>query len=205
MRPLAVPGAWEVALRPHHDERGTFAEWYRGAEVADARGAPFPVELAGLSISRKGVIRGIHYVTVPPGQARYVTCVGGEVLDFAVDVRQGSPTFGQWDSVRLGPGHWNAVHLSEGLGHAFMALTDRATVLYLCSAPYDASLERAVNPLDPELALPWPADMEHTVSERDRDAPTLEQARRRGLLPPCPAPAAPRPAGPSPDILRRPR
>ncbi|OON80930.1 dTDP-4-dehydrorhamnose 3,5-epimerase family protein [Streptomyces tsukubensis] len=183
MRRLAVDGAWEIDLRPHHDERGIFAEWYSDDEVSALLGAPMPVALAGVSISRKGVVRGVHFVETPPGQARYVTCVAGEVRDFVVDVREGSPTFGRWDSVRLGPGHWRAVYLAEGLGHAFTALTDHATVLYLCSAPYRPERERTVHPLDPALALPWPAGAERSLSARDREAPTLAEARRRGLLP----------------------
>ncbi|KAB2594336.1 dTDP-4-dehydrorhamnose 3,5-epimerase family protein [Streptomyces arboris] len=202
MRRLAVDGAWEIDLRPHHDERGTFVEWYSDDELAAALGAPMPVALGAVSISRKGVVRGVHFVETPPGQARYVTCVAGEVRDFVVDVREGSPTFGRWDSVRLGPDRWRAVHLAEGLGHAFTALTDRATVLYLCSAPYRPGRERTVHPLDPELALPWPAGAERTLSVRDREAPTLAEARRRGLLPAWsatpPRSTAATPAGPPP-------
>ncbi|MEV6210117.1 dTDP-4-dehydrorhamnose 3,5-epimerase family protein [Kitasatospora sp. NPDC051914] len=186
MRPLAVEGAWEVELRPHHDERGTFTELY-SVDRPTGPGAPVPVALAGLSVSRRGVVRGVHYVATPPGQARYVTCVAGEVLDVVVDVRVGSPTFGQWDSVRLGPGHRRAVQLSPGLGHGFTALTEGATVLYLCSAPYRPELERTIHPLDPELALPWPDIPGRLLSERDRRAPTLAEARRSGLLPVAPA------------------
>ncbi|BFO18351.1 dTDP-4-dehydrorhamnose 3,5-epimerase [Streptomyces sp. KM77-8] len=183
MRRLAIEGAWAIDLRPHHDERGTFVEWFAHDEVSAVLGAPMPVALAGVSISRKGVVRGVHFVETPPGQVRYVTCVAGEVRDFVVDVREGSPTFGRWDSVLLGPDHWRAVHLAEGLGHAFTALTDRATVLYLCSAPYRPERERTVHPFDPELALPWPAGTERSLSARDRQAPTLALAQRRGLLP----------------------
>ncbi|MEU2287205.1 dTDP-4-dehydrorhamnose 3,5-epimerase [Streptomyces sp. NPDC013178] len=183
MRELAVPGAWEFQLRPHHDDRGTFAECYSESVFAAAVGAPMPVALSAVSISRKGVIRGVHFVQTPPGQARYVTCVAGEILDFTVDLREGSRTFGRWDSVRLGPDHWRAVYLSPGLGHAFVALSEQASVLYLCSAPYAAERERTIHPLDPDLALPWPTGLEWTLSDRDRQAPTLEQARHRGLLP----------------------
>ncbi|WP_329580480.1 dTDP-4-dehydrorhamnose 3,5-epimerase [Kitasatospora sp. NBC_01250] len=182
-RQLTVPGAWEIELDPHHDERGTFAEWYAQGAFAEALGTPLPVALAAVSISRRGVVRGVHYVETPPGQARYVTCVSGEILDFTVDIRTGSPTFGQWDSLRLGPGHWRALYLTEGLGHAFTALTEQATVLYLCSAPYAAERERTIHPFDPDLALPWPTGLEPNLSERDAQAPTLAQARQLGRLP----------------------
>jgi dTDP-4-dehydrorhamnose 3,5-epimerase len=129
------------------------------------------------------VIRGVHFTDVPPGQAKYVTCLAGEVLDIVVDVRAGSPAFGTWDAVRLGATHRNAVYMSEGLGHAFMALTDEATVVYLCSSAYAGERERAVHPLDPELGLPWPADIPHTLSERDRSAAPLRTALDQGWLP----------------------
>ncbi|WP_282685745.1 MULTISPECIES: dTDP-4-dehydrorhamnose 3,5-epimerase family protein [unclassified Streptomyces] len=183
MRPLAVPGAWELTLRPHRDARGTFAEWYRPTDIAEATGFVRPVALGGVSVSRKGVIRGVHFVTTPPGQSRYVTCVAGEVLDVTVDLREDSPSFGRSDTVLLGPGHWRAVLLSEGLGHAFCALTEQATVLYLCSTPYRPELEQAVHPFDPELDLPWPADAQRSLSPRDEAAPGLREAARRGLLP----------------------
>ncbi|MFJ9520159.1 dTDP-4-dehydrorhamnose 3,5-epimerase family protein [Kitasatospora sp. NPDC101801] len=186
MRELAVAGAWEVTLRPHQDERGTFVELY-STDRPIGSDRPLPIALAALSVSRRGVLRGVHYVDTPPGQARYVTCVAGEVLDFVVDLRVGSPTFGRWDSVLLGPGHWRAVQLAPGLGHAFTALTEDATVLYLCSEPYRPELERAVHPLDPDLALPWPDTPGRLLSERDRSAPTLAEAHRAGLLPLAPA------------------
>ncbi|MGY3520301.1 dTDP-4-dehydrorhamnose 3,5-epimerase family protein [Micromonospora sp. PTRAS2] len=183
MRPLRVQDAWHLPLEPHHDDRGTFVEWYRAEPVEEASGRRLPLAQANCSVSRRGVVRGVHFVDVPPGQAKYVTCVAGTVLDVVVDVRVGSPTYGQWDSVLLGDGRWDAVYLPEGLGHAFMALSDSATVMYLCSTPYVAGRERAVDPFDPELRLPWPEDVPAVVSAKDTNAPSLEQARRAGLLP----------------------
>ena len=92
-------------------------------------------------MSAKGVVRGIHFSDVPPGQAKYVTCVAGAVLDVVVDIRVGSPTFGRWDSVLLDDVDRRQIYLGEGLGHAFMSLADGSTVVYLCSTAYapDAS------------------------------------------------------------------
>ena len=84
-------------------------------------------------MSAPGVLRGIHFSDVPPGQAKYVTCVAGAVLDVVVDIRVGSPTFGQWDSVLLDDVDRREIYLAEGLGHAFMSLADGSTVVYLCS------------------------------------------------------------------------
>jgi dTDP-4-dehydrorhamnose 3,5-epimerase len=129
------------------------------------------------------VIRGVHFASVPPGQAKYVTCVSGVVLDVIVDIRVGSPSFGRWESIRLDDTDRQAVFLSEGLGHAFTALSDEATVIYLCSTPYTPGREHGVHPLDPEIGIGWPVDTEPVLSGKDAAAPTLEQARRSGLLP----------------------
>jgi dTDP-4-dehydrorhamnose 3,5-epimerase len=177
-----IPGAWTAQLSPHHDERGTFVEWLREVDLRE-HGMTLTVAQANCSISRRGVLRGIHFTDVPPGQAKYVTCVAGEVLDVIVDVRVGSPTFGEWDAVRLGGEIRTAVFMPTGVGHAFMALSEEATVVYLCTASYVAERERAVDPFDPELGLPWPADIQPTLSARDRAAPSLRAALAQGVLP----------------------
>ncbi|MCW2941153.1 MAG: dTDP-4-dehydrorhamnose 3,5-epimerase, partial [Actinomycetia bacterium] len=135
------------------------------------------------SVSARGVLRGIHFADVPPGQAKYVTCVAGAILDVAVDLRVGSPTFGAWEAVRLDDVSRKGLYLAEGLGHAFLALTDQATVVYLCSEPYNPTGEHGVNPLDPEIGIAWPAGIEPLLSPKDAAAPTLAQAREAGLLP----------------------
>jgi dTDP-4-dehydrorhamnose 3,5-epimerase len=131
------------------------------------------------------VIRGIHYADVPPGQAKYVTCVAGAILDVIVDLRADSPSFGKWEAVELDAVTRRAVFLSEGLGHAFTALTDGATALYLCSTPYAPGREHGVHPLDPAIGITWPADegWAPVLSEKDAAAPTLEEALRAGQLP----------------------
>jgi dTDP-4-dehydrorhamnose 3,5-epimerase len=100
-----------------------------------------------------------------------------------VDIRVGSPTFGAWDAVRLDEQERNAVYLAEGLGHGFAALTDDATVVYLCSSVYDPTAEKGLNPLDPGLAIAWPEEVPPLLSEKDTGAPSLLEARDAGLLP----------------------
>jgi dTDP-4-dehydrorhamnose 3,5-epimerase len=114
-----------------------------------------------------------------------VTCVSGAILDVAVDLRVGSATFGKWEIIRLDDQSRQAAFLAEGIGHAFMALSAEATVLYLCSTPYAPGRERGVHPLDPALGIPWPLDElgEPVLSEKDAAAPTVEEALRAGLLP----------------------
>jgi dTDP-4-dehydrorhamnose 3,5-epimerase len=180
---LRIDGAWLFEPTVFPDERGSFHEWFRETEFAESIGHDLKLAQANCSISSRGTLRGIHFADVPPSQAKYVTCVRGEVLDVVVDIRVGSPTFGQWDAVSLDDRSFRAVYLSEGLGHAFMALTDNATVVYLCSSGYAPAREHGLHPLDPALDLPWPAGIEPKLSPKDAKAPTLAEAEQQGLLP----------------------
>ncbi|WKG04842.1 dTDP-4-dehydrorhamnose 3,5-epimerase family protein [Mycolicibacterium sp. HK-90] len=180
-RELTVPGAWEITPKLHGDSRGLFFEWFTQAGFTAMTGHQFDVRQANCSVSAAGVLRGVHFAQLPPSQAKYVTCVRGVVLDVVVDIRLGSPTFGQWDSVLLDEHSRRSVYLSEGLGHAFLSLEDNSTVMYLCSAPYDPGREHTI--LATGLGIDWPIDGEPVLSERDAAAPTLEQVRAAGLLP----------------------
>ncbi len=184
---LAVPGAWSFTPQQWPDPRGVFLEWFKAPVLEGALGHPFALRQANHSVSGRGTLRGVHFADVPPGQAKYVYCTRGAVLDVVVDIRVGSPTFGTVDAVQLDDVDRRAVYLSEGLGHAFLALTDDANVTYLCSEPYAPGREHGVHPLDEELglrALPgWPAGLEPLLSDKDAAAPSLAEARDSGLLP----------------------
>ena len=180
---LKVPGAWSFTPRQFPDPRGVFLEWFKAAALEQVLGHRLQVAQANHSVSARGTMRGIHFADVPPSQAKYVYCTRGAVLDVVVDIRAGSPTFGVSDSVLLDDQDRRGIYLSEGLGHAFLALTDDANVTYLCSTPYAPGREHGVSPLDPALDLPWPDDVEPLLSDKDAAAPTLEQARESGLLP----------------------
>ncbi|KAE8764553.1 dTDP-4-dehydrorhamnose 3,5-epimerase family protein [Georgenia thermotolerans] len=188
-RELAVPGAWEITPRQHGDARGVFLEWFTQSAFEDAVGHPFEPKQANCSVSAAGVVRGIHFADVPPSQAKYVTCPTGAVLDVVVDIRVGSPTFGTWDAVLLDDVDRRAVYLSEGLGHAFCALEDGSTVMYLCSEPYAPTREHGVHPLSEELAITWPTTdrrgrpLTLQLSDKDAAAPSLRDAAAQGLLP----------------------
>lgn len=176
IRPLGIDGAWEVVPQQHADQRGRFLEWFRADRLAELTGHRFRTAQANLSVSARGVVRGIHYADVPPGQAKFVTCVRGAVLDVVVDLRRGSPGFGRWETLRLDDVDRRAVYLAEGLGHGLCALTDDATLAYLCSTVYDPVVEHTVHPLDPELAIDWPV-ADPVLSARDAAAPALADAR----------------------------
>jgi dTDP-4-dehydrorhamnose 3,5-epimerase len=183
----SLAGVWIGTPKLFSDDRGQFLEAFKADILLAASGRDLTVAQANTSISKRGSLRGIHFSDVPPGQAKYVTCTRGAVLDIAIDIRTGSPTFGEHVAVQLDDVDRRAVFLEEGIGHAFMALTDNATVTYLCSTPYSPGREHAVHPLDPALALPWPTDIEPVLSEKDAVAPTLAQAAEAGLLPSYPA------------------
>ena len=180
---LKVPGAWVVTPRRHADDRGMFCEWFRADVLSGAIGHRFDLAQANCSVSRRGVLRGIHFADVPPGQAKFVHCTAGVVVDFVVDIRVGSPTFGAWDSVLLDAGERRSVYVSEGLGHAFFALTNDATVVYLWSTGYAPGREHGIDPFDADLGIEWPAGIQPVLSEKDAAAPSLATAREQGLLP----------------------
>lgn len=188
-RELSISGAWVTTPRQFEDPRGVFLELFKLTELRDAVGRALHVQQTNLSTSAAGVVRGVHFADTPPGQAKYVTCVRGAVLDVVVDVRVGSPTFGAWDAVILDDVERRAVFLSEGLGHAFCSLEDGSTVVYLCSTPYAPEREHGINPLDPEIGIEWPAaardgsPLQLRLSEKDAAAATLAEARALGILP----------------------
>jgi dTDP-4-dehydrorhamnose 3,5-epimerase len=183
VRPLAVLDAFEFTPRQHADDRGVFLEFFRADALEEAVGHPLALEQANCSVSSRGTLRGIHFADVPPSQAKYVTCVRGTGLDVVTDIRLGSPTFGSWDAVVLDEQQRRAVYVAEGLGHAFLALSDHATLLYLCSDHYRPEREHAIYPLDPEIGIDWPSGVEPLLSPKDAAAPSLEDARAAGLLP----------------------
>src|SRR3979490_1257773 len=113
---LSIAGAWVFEPNRFDDDRGLFVAPFQEAVFTEAVGAPIPVAQSNHSVSRRGVIRGVHFADVPPGQAKYVYCPYGALLDVVVDVRVGSPTFGRWDTARLDSVDYQALYLAEGLG-----------------------------------------------------------------------------------------
>lgn len=184
IRELKIPDSYEITPRQFGDDRGVFLEWFRFDRLEEAIGHRLSVAQANTSVSKRGVVRGIHFADIAPSQAKYVTATRGSVLDFVIDIRVGSPTFGQWDSVLLDDVDRRAIYIAEGLGHCFVALTDEATVSYLVTAPFNAPREHGINPLDPDVALEFSIDAgELLLSPKDTEAPSLAEAAASGLLP----------------------
>ncbi|KQQ28055.1 MULTISPECIES: dTDP-4-dehydrorhamnose 3,5-epimerase family protein [unclassified Frondihabitans] len=184
IRELSIPDSYEITPKQFGDDRGVFLEWYRFDKLAEVIGHPIDLRQANTSVSKRGVVRGIHFADVPLGQAKYVTATHGAVLDYVIDIRVGSPTFGQWDSVLLDDKDRRAIYISEGLGHCFVALTDDATVSYLVTDTFNAEREHGINPLDSDIALVFPDEAgEALLSPKDTDAPSLAEAAAAGTLP----------------------
>jgi dTDP-4-dehydrorhamnose 3,5-epimerase len=189
IEPLSIDGAWEITPKKFGDPRGLFMEAFRGDLLAEVIGHPFDLQQANLSVSAAGVLRGVHFADVPPGQAKYVSCPKGAIFDVVVDIRVGSPTFGAWDGALLDDVDRRALYIGEGLGHAFVALEDNSVVTYLCSTGYNPAGEHGINPLDPAIGIEFPttardgSGLTFTLSDKDTAAPTLAEAEASGLLP----------------------
>lgn len=184
IRELSIPDAYEVTPVQRADDRGVFLEWYRFDKLAEVVGHPITLRQANTSVSQRGVARGIHFADIPLGQAKYVTVTHGAVIDYVIDIRVGSPTFGTWDSVRLDTVDRRAIYLAEGLGHAFVALEDESVVSYLVTDVYNPEREHGINLLDPDVGLVFPPEAgELLLSPKDIEAPSLLAARDLGLLP----------------------
>lgn len=187
--PLAISGAWLFEPVVHGDDRGEFFECFRRDLLEEHVGHPLELHQGNSSTSKTGVLRGIHFADIPPGQAKYVMCTRGAIFDVVVDIRTGSPDFGKWDGAHLDETNRHAIYLAEGLGHAFMALTDDTQVIYLCSAPYAPGREHGIDPMDPQLEIVWPKidtagrPISPLLSPKDTAAPTLAQAAQDGILP----------------------
>jgi NDP-hexose 3,5-(Or5-) epimerase len=177
-----VPGAFVFTPDQIRDARGVFFESFRCDLVGDVVGRPFRPAQINYSTSGRNTLRGIHGVKVPPGQAKYVTCVRGALRDIVVDLRVGSPTFGAHHETLLDAESGRCVYVPEGVGHGFLTLTDDACVCYVVSTLYVPGTQIDINPLDPDMALPWGFSERPLMSEKDAKAPGVQAALASGLL-----------------------
>jgi NDP-hexose 3,5-(Or5-) epimerase len=178
----AIAGVFVVTPKRIEDERGAFYESLRIDRLGALIGRPFVPHQVAYSVSRRNTLRGIHTMTAPPGQAKYVTCVRGALRDFAVDLRVGSPTFGRHVATLLEPASACAVYIPEGVGHGFLALTDDTCICYVQSSVYIPGTQVDINPLDPYLELPWELPETPLMSEKDTNAPGVLEVLAAGLL-----------------------
>jgi dTDP-4-dehydrorhamnose 3,5-epimerase len=178
MRPIPTRIAGLVVVEPtvHGDERGFLCETYRcewHAEAGLPEGDAFVQD--NHSRSRRGVVRGMHF-HVGEGVAKLVRCARGRILDVAVDLRRGSPTYSQWEGVELDDESMRELYIPVGFAHGFCVLSEVADVMYKQTAYYDPDLERGIAWDDPDVGVAWPLPVQELiVSERDRGAPRLSE------------------------------
>jgi dTDP-4-dehydrorhamnose 3,5-epimerase len=178
----SLPEVWELQPKVFRDARGFFLETYHKEKFSDLGIADGFIQ-DNHSRSAKGTLRGLHY-QLPHTQAKLCRVVEGEVLDVAVDVRIGSPTFGKWASVLLSAERQNQMYIPQGFAHGFVALSDSVQFLYKCSDLYDPTSERGIIWNDPVLAISW-GIANPLVSEKDAKYSTLA-AMPREFLPQYP-------------------
>jgi dTDP-4-dehydrorhamnose 3,5-epimerase len=178
-----IEGGWIIKNTRHKDNRGWFSEWFKKSTFESELGISFnPIQL-NISHSLQGVIRGIHYSIAEKGQAKFVTVMSGEVDDYIIDIRPGSPTFGKWQRVRLSSKDGESVLLGSNLAHAFQCVSVEATVCYAVTAEFDSEMEKGINPFDPTLNIAWNDVSENLMSSKDIAAPFLEEQIVQDLLP----------------------
>jgi dTDP-4-dehydrorhamnose 3,5-epimerase len=185
IKSIGIEGAYLILPEIHQDNRGNFREWFKPGSLENLTDSKFEVTQANLSVSNEGVIRGIHLTTGERPQSKYVTCMSGRILDVIVDLRTNSPTYKKWVSIELDPCNGKSVYITQGLGHAFMALEKNSSLMYLVNQEYDPANELGVNPLDPGLGIDWPA-IPAILSEKDSKAPFLSELVSLGKLPQIP-------------------
>ena len=171
---LAIPEVILIQAQRFGDHRGFFMETYKHSEFA-AHGIPHTFIQSNCSHSARGVLRGLHYQKNPRAQGKLVMALHGEILDVAVDIRKGSPTYGQWVGHRLSAGSGYMLYIPVGFAHGFCVLGDTADVIYMVTEEYDGSLDRGVLWNDPEIGIEWPVK-DPVLSPKDAQLPPLGAA-----------------------------
>ncbi len=180
--PLSISGSWKIEFKKFDDNRGFFYESFKEEDFKNAIGRSLDIKQTNTSSSSKGSVRGIHYALVPPSQAKLVQCQRGSIKDYVIDIRVGSPTFGKFEEIELNENSATAVFIEEGLAHAFVALENQTVVTYYVTEKYNPEREKGISPFDNTLNVKWP-EIELILSEKDKEAISLDEAKSQGLLP----------------------
>jgi dTDP-4-dehydrorhamnose 3,5-epimerase len=169
---LSLAGLRKVQRIPMSDSRGFLVRLFCSDELSTAGWRGPVAQINHTHTVRRGTVRGMHYQLAPHAEMKLVSCVQGEVFDIAVDVRPESPTYLQWAGLKLSAHNHDALLIPIGFAHGFQALSDDVELIYCHSAPFVATAQAALNPLDPCLALRWPLPISE-LSERDQSHPFL--------------------------------
>ena len=179
---LKISGSWIIEFQKFEDNSGYFYESFKEEDFRKQIGRQLSIKQTNTSSSSKGSVRGIHYALVPPSQAKLVQCQRGSIKDYVIDIRVGSPTFGEFEEIDLSENSPTAIFIEEGLAHAFVALENNTIVTYYVSEKFNPEREKGINPFDKTLNVKWP-DLELILSEKDKSAISLEESKTQGLLP----------------------
>lgn len=170
-----IKGVYIITPKVFGDERGYFMETYSAKDFKEA-GLDYNFVQDNQSSSKKGVLRGLHFQKLHP-QAKLVRVLKGEVFDVAVDLREGSPTYGQWVGAKLSAENKQQLMIPRGFAHGFLVLSDSAEFAYKCDDFYHPEEEGGIIYNDEEIGIEWPTvDVEYTLSEKDQKHPTLKTA-----------------------------
>jgi len=187
LTPLGIEGAWLAESPVWNDDRGFFREWFKHEEILSKTQINFSVRQANLSKSIRAVVRGIHYSLAPEGQAKWVSCAAGSIIDVIVDLRPNSPTFQKIEYVALNENDGKSVLIGTGLGHGFISVGETNVISYLLSSSYSPKHEFGINPMDPDLKINWhselPVDSELIISSKDLLSSSLQEQKLKGQLP----------------------
>lgn len=175
--PSRLEGALLIVPDVHRDDRGLFTETYRRTSFAEI-GITEEMVQTNHSRSGQGVVRGMHFMA-GPGISKLIRCVSGAILDVVVDIRKGSPTFGQWEGFELTGENLHQVYCPVGFAHGFCVTSEIADVTYAQSGYYDPELDLSFAHDDPEVGIEWPHDLEISTSPRDAAAPRLSELTDR--------------------------
>ncbi|QND52047.1 dTDP-4-dehydrorhamnose 3,5-epimerase [Phyllobacterium sp. 628] len=177
VKTLALDGVLEITPKKFGDDRGFFSETYNAARFTEAGlNLTFVQDNHSLSAA-KGVLRGLHYQLSPRAQDKLVRVVRGSIVDVAVDIRKGSPTFGQWLALELSAHKWNQILVPKGFAHGFMTLEENTEVVYKVTDYYSPEHDRSIRFDDPQIGIEWPIAADQIqLSEKDRAAPSLADA-----------------------------
>jgi dTDP-4-dehydrorhamnose 3,5-epimerase len=177
LQPTALDGVWIVEAQPKVDDRGCFARLFC-AETFAAHGLQTAIDQVSLSFNaRAGTLRGLHLQRPPHGETKLVRVTAGAIFDVAVDLRDGSPTYGRWIGVELSAGNRRQLYIPAGFAHGFQTLADATEIAYQISVPYRPETQDGVRWNDPDLAIAWPDPDGAILSERDRELPRLTAFR----------------------------
>lgn len=179
---LSILGSWIIQFNKIEDNRGFFFESYKETTFRSLFNRTFIFEQINTSISSRGVIRGIHYAQFAPSQAKLVQCLRGKIIDYVIDLRIGSPTFGKYDSYELKEDDAKAIFIEEGLGHSFVSLENKSLVSYCVSKEFNPANEKGISPFDTTLSIEWPS-IPLVLSDKDKNGISLLEAKAQNLLP----------------------